>query len=587
MKQSGINTSIMKNFIFLSLALSCGILLALLLLGAARAQGDVQGWRQSNTGGFGDPSNTNASALAVFAGQMYAGTWNENGAQVWRTEDGHTWTQLSPSWSISNTDVADIESFGGYLYFGTANGFGENTGEIWRTDGTTWEQVAADGLGDANNTGFNALATFSDMLIAATTNYSTGVEVWSSPSGDLGTWGQVNADGFGAGGTAQDIAMQPYEDYLYLGLSRLDSGLAELWRTHDGMAWTPVFTDGLGSLTNTNVSAMAGFKGYFYIGLRNLDTGGEVWRSADGLDWTPVFTGGLGTVDNGRPYGLIVFNDQLYLVFSNLVDGAQVWRTGDGVAWEPVLSGGWGDSNNGYADYSNKSAAVFNSSLYIGTINNVDGGEIWQKLHPSFLPLISRPQPGISGHVNENGLPAAGVSLELLFYNGFSWSTYATQTTDAGGNFKFTNVPALNPGQSYDVRYSNTSDTSGRLWVWWTRELTSYSPGDAVEIGDFDIADIALLSPVDGATVSLPYSFRWTPRPATPSDQYEFNLYDFDESGPYFFTDPPLGYVGSYTLGSLPEGFASGVPYGWEVWVYSPDGGSGISYELRLVTFEE
>jgi hypothetical protein len=43
--------------------------------------------------------------------------------------------------------------------------------------------------------------------------------------------------------------------------------------------------------------------------------------------------------------------------------------------------------------------------------------------------------------------------------------------------------------------------------------------------------------------------------------------------------------VGSFTLNTLPSGFSPGVQYAWEIWVYSPDGGYGISYATRLVTF--
>ena len=35
----------------------------------------------------------------------------------------------------------------------------------------------------------------------------------------------------------------------------------------------------------------------------------------------------------------------------------------------------------------------------------------------------------------------------------------------------------------------------------------------------------------------------------------------------------------------LPGDFEGGAEYVWEVWVYSPDGGYGISYESRRVTF--
>ena len=201
----------------------------------------------------------------------------------------------------------------------------------------------------------------------------------------------------------------------------------------------------------------------------------------------------------------------------------------------------------------------------------------------AYLPLIRKQLPGISGRVALSSTPTAGVSLELGFYNGSSWSTLATTTTGADGGFSFTGVPSLGPGQKYDVRYENLTGTPGRLRIWGTRELTSYAAGSEVEIGNFDIADIALVAPADGATVSLPYTFQWTPRPATPSDTYEFDLYDPTDGDPYFA--PPLGYVGSYTLSGLPASFSPCVQYAWEIWVYSPDGGFGISYKTRVVFF--
>jgi hypothetical protein len=200
-----------------------------------------------------------------------------------------------------------------------------------------------------------------------------------------------------------------------------------------------------------------------------------------------------------------------------------------------------------------------------------------------FLPLITKPREGIHGLVTLNGNPLVGVFLELRFYDGAVWSTLATTTTGTDGYYAFLNMPGFGAGQKYYVLYSNPDGTPGRLWVWGTRELTSYSAGSPIAIGDFDIANIALVSPVDGATVSVPRTFQWTPRPATPTDSYEFNLYDFNDLDPYFFIE--VGYVDNYTLNSLPEGFNVGNQYAWEIWVYSPDGGFGISYETRDVYF--
>jgi photosystem II stability/assembly factor-like uncharacterized protein len=202
----------------------------------------------------------------------------------------------------------------------------------------------------------------------------------------------------------------------------------------------------------------------------------------------------------------------------------------------------------------------------------------------TYLPVVSKSRTGIYGRVTENGVTAAGIPLELRFYNGSAWSTLASTTTQIGGWFAFNTAPSLGAGQGYYVRYQNTTGT-GRVWTWHTRALTTYAAGSSAHIGDFDIADIGLIAPANNAAVSLPHTFQWLPRAATPSDSYEFDLYAPNTGSPYFYTDPLLGYVGSYTLNALPVGFQIGQAYAWEIWVYSPDGGYGISFLPRMVSF--
>ena len=72
--------------------------------------------------------------------------------------------------------------------------------------------------------------------------------------------------------------------------------------------------------------------------------------------------------------------------------------------------------------------------------------------------------------------------------------------------------------------------------------------GSDLQMEDFDIADIQLVSPPDGATVSLPTTFQWITRPATPTDDYEFDLYDPDDSDPSWYTYPSLGIMAIITL---------------------------------------
>ncbi len=55
---------------------------------------------------------------------------------------------------------------------------------------------------------------------------------------------------------------------------------------------------------------------------------------------------------------------------------------------ERIVEGRWGDPNNLFADYMDRAAASFNGSLYIGTGNEVTGGQILQILNPLYLPLL-------------------------------------------------------------------------------------------------------------------------------------------------------------------------------------------------------
>lgn len=363
----------------------------------AASQNSSFGWRQSNESGFGDPANTTIGALGVLTDWLYAGTQNENGAQVWRTSNGIDWQEVTPSWPISNTEVYYAIPFASYLYFGIGNMEG---GEVWRTDGADWEQVVHGGFGDVNNYCFFAASVFQNEFYTASGNVppqvgggGNGVEIWKSASGEDGSWQQVNSDGFGRGATFPEVTMEVYQDRLYVGLSRPYAGNvahAELWRSEDGMTWTAVFTDGLGIADNTHLASMAVFKGKIYIAFRNTNSGGQLWRSENGMDWEMVFDNGLGNPKNARPYGLLPYGDQLILIFSNFETGVEVWQSADGMVWFPINEPGWGEPPANFADYFDNGAVVFQNSLYIGTFMDQDGARIWQRLHLLYLPVILR-----------------------------------------------------------------------------------------------------------------------------------------------------------------------------------------------------
>jgi len=363
-----------------------GVMLCAALLIAMSAQvGAAPLWRQAAADGFGDAANTGVRALAELITLIYAGTANESGAQVWISPNGRHWLPFTPTWSAETLSVLAAQTFHNKLYIGT---YRESGGEIWRTDGLTWTLSASEGLGNSRNAGFDAFSVFGDRLYVATTNPTSGVEIWRSSTGNQGTWQRVSSNGFGRGRTGWDVVMEVFGNRLYVGLGRTD-GRAELWRSQDGTAWEPIFTDGLGYAGNWYVCATAVFRGMLYLATRNTVSGGQIWRSSNGSNWTPVTLDGLGDTKNGRPYGLIVHDDALYAVFSNLSSGVQVWRSTDGMHWEQLVSDGWG-SGNYFGDYYDKAALVFRGALYIGTDNEEAGAQIWQLVPSRHLPLLTK-----------------------------------------------------------------------------------------------------------------------------------------------------------------------------------------------------
>ena len=206
-----------------------------------------------------------------------------------------------------------------------------------------------------------------------------------------------------------------------------------------------------------------------------------------------------------------------------------------------------------------------------------------------FLPIIINPAPvplNLVGRVTFNGVSASGVKLILMLYEGSNYpSGVASTNTAADGSYLFTADP-LSAGQSYRVYYSGTALAEGKLDYWYTTFLATYESGQITKRGDFDIADVPLVSPVGAATIALPTTFQWDRRQATPGDSYRFEL-DNGYSLCHVFSSW-LGYVNSYTLDSTVEGCDNtGFQNYWTVYVSDGDGGIGRSYFYNSFKFSK
>jgi hypothetical protein len=212
----------------------------------------------------------------------------------------------------------------------------------------------------------------------------------------------------------------------------------------------------------------------------------------------------------------------------------------------------------------------------------------------TFLPVVLRSASqgvhgGIYGWVSYYGTPPASVPLALRFYNGTAWSTAATTTSSGDtGYYMFINVPTLQSGQRYYVRFGPNITDSQYLASWHGPLITSHAAENSQAGGDFDIANVFLDSPGSGSLVSLPAQFLWLRR-ELGSESYRWVLWDCPPSGTgtSLWTSSDLGDVDNFTLDALPTGYTADEVYCWYVQVYAGPDSYGTSFYYREVTFQQ
>ncbi len=202
-----------------------------------------------------------------------------------------------------------------------------------------------------------------------------------------------------------------------------------------------------------------------------------------------------------------------------------------------------------------------------------------------YLPMVHKVED-YRGRVTYNGAPAAGRTVTLRYWDNISgdYTNWSTATTDANGNyvFFFTDLPPVGGGKDFYVRWTNDSGNTAYLAAWYCDDV-KYLPTDNY-VCNMDIADINLLSPSGAVSVSLPYTFTWTRRPvASDNYQVDFFFYNGITLDPRYSTGP-LGYVGYWTMTTLPTNMIVGTQYWWSVRANGPNG-YGDAFYIRSIRF--
>lgn len=254
---------------------------------------------------------------------------------------------------------------------------------------TRWSKISEDGFGEPLNVSVRGMAEFKDQLYVGLMNF------WNL---------QVDpSEKYSENGVNKN------QNWRSLTLRSIYSKGCELWRTKKSekrngkIEWQPVVSDrlekcekihcsrGFGDENNWGISILIEFKDSLYAGTFNPYTGCEIFRSKDGVEWSPVVgnntpyieednnqkpglynLSGFGNPHNWAAWTAVEFKGYLYVGTMNFVDGCELYRTNDGVKWECLVGNFSKKIDSGFGRLIGKNVYVwtmkeFNEELFLGT----------------------------------------------------------------------------------------------------------------------------------------------------------------------------------------------------------------------------
>ncbi|MFH1150555.1 MAG: hypothetical protein V1748_08785 [Actinomycetota bacterium] len=516
----------------------CILIIVTLLLpltfAAGPALADMGTWIAFASHGFGDSNNSRVWAQAEYEGCLYAGTRNAiTGCELWRL-DGTGWDQVNADGfgADANDSIFSMVSHGGYLYAGVENAAGCGLFRTAAAGGppyTDWVQVNTPGFGDGTNDSLDCLYVYGPYLYAGTFNFATGTEIWRTA---------------GAGGP-------PYTD------------------------WVQVNTDGFGNNLTNDAWCMGVFESRLHVGVENGATGCEVWSTgaAGGppyTDWVQVNADGFGAAANRSVRGLCVKGSYLYAAVDNSGGAGSVgsiWRTTavggpPYTDWEKVCIDGFGDTGN----EGITSLITDGSYIYAGTRNPGTGTEIWRSASSGGPPFTDWTQ------VNADGFGAGADTMgtfSLIFFGSY----LCGGTGDASG-------PAVGASVWGNLSiYPNWFLAEGST-AWGFDEYVSIeNPND--EVVNCTVDYMTTGGPIAGPNVTLPAYSQATVDPEAALGNQDFSTKIACLEGLSIAVDRTMSWTGPGALS--PEGHNSiGVTAPSTNW-YLPEGSSEWGFETWLL----
>ena len=272
-----------------------------------------------------------------------------------------------------------------------------------------WRQVNEDGFGDPLNVSTRGIAVFDGYLYVGIMNgwnlQLTAQEKYLDKKEKNSKRYNKNWRGF----SLRSIYSKGCKIYSTDGTEKSDGTLK----------WEPVVGEdaegknakaGFGDENNWDASVLIPFNGYLYAGTFNPLKGCEIYRTKNGEDWEPVVGGGseyidrvgrknfngFGNANNKAAWTAIKFNDELYFGTMNWVDGCEIYKTKNGTDWEAVV-GGDSSTHPGFP-------RIFGRNVYPWSMKEYKNKEE----NKNYLYLgtcsVAKPKPFLLGFLIELGL---------------------------------------------------------------------------------------------------------------------------------------------------------------------------------------
>jgi hypothetical protein len=376
-------------------------------------------WQAVSAPGFGDSANTALVDLAAYNSDLYAGTFNVSGAQIWRCHNTNPatptnpcaqqsdWTQVTMPWgqpssqfSIAdrmvefkpdgNTDLLAVSMMN---YYSSSGVYTTSGGEVWLYNGSTDAWLNYPLTLDATHAGtalvgVQSMTAFNGTLVAGTNDWV------HSPPVPAQLWVCTWTSGNCAWGSS------PKRDF-----SSINTNVTAI---------TSLLVVGTNLYVGTTGANNTGASIYCYF---------NAWS-----DSMTIMTGGFGDPNNSAINAMAYQSSSLFAVTSNAQTGLNIYSSNNGLNWGAYLEyPGFGNATNTQVDLD--SSVTFDPSgrMLVGTWNTANGGALWAS-------KVSHYQ--ISGVVTTPGNPPTGLDgVKMTLQPG-----NLQQTTSGGGNYTFSNL---------------------------------------------------------------------------------------------------------------------------------------------------